>query len=104
MQRKNKAKKLYRLVIQKKVFDWPKLRIREKNLKSNTRIVQNYGFGEKNWKSYIRIDQNYGFGRKIEKNTYGLGIKDFEILEKKTYGLGIKNFEIFQKNTGGLYP
>ena len=35
---------------------------------------------------------------KFEKNTYGLGIKDFESLEKKTYGLGINPF------TFGLFP
>ena len=73
-------------------------------MKSNIRIVQNYGFGEKNGKFTYGLAKITDLREKFEKNTYGLGIKDFGILEKKTYGLGIKDFEIFQKYTYGLYP
>ena len=73
-------------------------------MKSNIRIVQNYGFGEKIEKVTYGLAKITDLREKFEKNTYGLGIKDFEILEKKTYGLGIKDFEIFQKYTYGLYP
>ena len=57
-------------------------------MKSNTRIVQNYGFGEKIEKVTYGLAKITDLREKFEKNTYGLKIKDFEILEKKNIRIG----------------